>query len=105
MRKKPDRRKKSTVAAEVEEAKGSQAPLTPADNDRQVRIVEQRDQRLLEAAPDAMVVADVNGTIAVVNAERLFGYTRAELLGQSIETLVPESAAAEHIIQIVWRKF
>lgn len=46
---------------------------------------------LLEAAPDAMVVIDSDGVIQLVNAqaERVFGYSRAELLGETIEVLVP----------------
>lgn len=49
-------------------------------------------RQLLEAAPDAMIIVDREGNIGLVNsqAERLFGYTREELLGKSIETLVPE---------------
>lgn len=46
---------------------------------------------LLEAAPDAMVVVDVQGRILFVNArtEILFGYARDQLLGQTVEHLVP----------------
>jgi PAS domain S-box-containing protein len=53
---------------------------------------------LLEGAPDAMVCVDRSGRIAVVNAqaERLFGYGRAELVDQPVEMLVPEAARAEH---------
>jgi len=53
---------------------------------------------LLEAAPDAMVVIDPNGTIVLVNAqtESVFGYTRGELLGQSVEILVPASLHELH---------
>lgn len=53
---------------------------------------------LLEAAPDAMVVIDRNGTIVLVNAqtESVFGYTRAELLGQSVEILVPANVHDLH---------
>lgn len=55
----------------------------------------------LEAAPDAMVAVDRKGTIAAVNsqAEKLFGYSRAELLGQVMEILVPERARAGHAHQ------
>jgi len=55
-------------------------------------------RRLLEAAPDAMVIADRTGCIVLVNAqtERLFGYPPGELAGQSVETLVPESLHQEH---------
>jgi PAS domain S-box-containing protein len=53
---------------------------------------------LLEAAPDAMVIANSDGRIELVNAqtERLFGYPRGELLGQPVEKLVPERFHAAH---------
>jgi len=53
---------------------------------------------LLEAAPDAMVVADASGQIVMINAatERLFGYTRRELVGMPIEALVPDASAPRH---------
>jgi len=53
---------------------------------------------LLEAAPDAMVIVDLDGRIALVNAqtERLFGYSRSELLGQSVEMLIPQKFRASH---------
>ncbi|BBL75106.1 PAS domain S-box protein [Methylomagnum ishizawai] len=46
---------------------------------------------LLESAPDAMVIVDRDGIIRLVNSqtERLFGYARAEMLGHSVEMLVP----------------
>lgn len=53
---------------------------------------------LLEASPDAIVVAARDGTILVVNdhAERMFGYDAGELVGASVETLVPAAARAAH---------
>lgn len=55
-------------------------------------------RNLLETAPDAMIIVDDNGTIAVVNsqAERMFGYSRGELLGQSVEMLLPERLRERH---------
>src|SRR6187549_797749 len=52
----------------------------------------------LEAAPDAIVVVDGSGHIVIVNqlAERLFGYSRQELLDIQIEELVPQRFNAHH---------
>jgi PAS domain S-box-containing protein len=49
---------------------------------------------LIEAAPNAIVVLDGAGLLVLVNsqAERLFGYQRAELLGHTIEILIPKRA-------------
>jgi two-component system sensor kinase FixL len=56
------------------------------------------DFSLLESVPDAMVVADELGTILHVNggAERLFGWPRAELVGQPVEMLLPARFRAMH---------
>ncbi len=49
-------------------------------------------EQLLEAAPDAIVGVDESGQIILVNSqtEALFGYPREDLLGETIEVLVPE---------------
>ncbi len=49
----------------------------------------------VEAAPDAVVITTLDGTMALVNAqtEKLFGYIREELIGKSIELLVPNCMA------------
>jgi PAS domain S-box-containing protein len=67
--------------------------------DETQRKSEQLFRGLLDAAPDAMVVVDTNGTIQVVNAqtERLFGYARAELREQSVDVLLPERYRSAHL--------
>jgi len=52
----------------------------------------------MDGAPCAMVVVDVRGEIVLVNreAERLFGYRRAELHGRPIELLVPDGVGEGH---------
>ncbi|HYV57456.1 MAG TPA: PAS domain-containing sensor histidine kinase, partial [Candidatus Nitrosopolaris sp.] len=54
--------------------------------------------RLLEDAPDAIVIADQEGHLVFANhqAERLFGYDQQELLGQAVELLVPVGVRENH---------
>jgi len=56
-------------------------------------------KNLLESAPDAMVIIDHHGKIAVVNgqAERMFGYSRQDMLGQEVEMLLPEPQRNQHL--------
>ena len=59
---------------------------------------EQHFQSVVEASPNGLIMVDRAGRIAMVNreAERLFGYSCDELLGESIEQLVPERAREPH---------
>ena len=55
--------------------------------------------RIFEGMPDATLVVDSDGQVVAVNgqAERLFGYTRAEIVGRTIETLVPARMHDHHV--------
>ena len=60
---------------------------------------EQKFRSLLESAPDAMMIHGAEGRIEIVNAqaEKLFGYTRDELIGQTMEILMPERFRRRHV--------
>ncbi len=66
----------------------------PAESQR----IERRVTALLELAPDAMVVVNAHGAIVMVNGqvEELYGYSRDELLGQPVETLIPHRFRRAH---------
>ncbi len=55
-------------------------------------------EQLLDSAPDGVVVVDAHGVIRLVNrqAELMFGYDRRELIGQSLEILVPDRLKVLH---------
>ena len=54
---------------------------------------------LIESAPDAMIIVDDAGEIAIVNGqtEKMFGYDREEMLGNKIEMLLPDRIREEHV--------
>ena len=62
------------------------------------KAAEMRFRTLLESAPDAILLVDEVGEIALVNrrTEELFGYPAEELLGQRVEALVPERFRGAH---------
>lgn len=53
---------------------------------------------IIELSPTAMIMIDSRGRVALMNreAELLFGYDRAELLGHAVEELVPAEFRAHH---------
>ena len=62
------------------------------------RMAEIKFRGLLESAPDAMVIVNEAGNIHMINkqAEKLFGYSAQELIGESVEILIPEAYSAKH---------
>jgi len=61
--------------------------------------LEAKFRGLLESAPDGIVVVGPDAKITIVNSqtEKMFGYTREELIGQPVEILVPIRSREEHI--------
>jgi len=59
---------------------------------------DERFRRLLEAAPDDMVIVDRTGRMLLINSqtESMFGYSREELLNQPVEILIPERFRQKH---------
>lgn len=54
---------------------------------------------LLEVAPDAILEVDATGKIVLVNqtAEKMFGYSRQEMLGMNVDALVPAAMRRSHV--------
>lgn len=59
---------------------------------------EERFRGILEAAPDAMVIADRDGCIVLVNrqTDSVFGYSQQELVGRPVESLMPDRFRESH---------
>ena len=64
----------------------------------EARAAERRFRDVLEWALDPMIIADSQGTVTMVNnaAEKLFGYSKSELVGQPFEILIPEGVRSAH---------
>jgi PAS domain S-box-containing protein len=70
--------------------------------ERALRESEEKFRALLESAPVAIIAIDGQGAIRLVNAKtvEMFGYTRSELLGASLMSLLPERAHTRHAAYI-----
>ncbi len=68
---------------------------------RQQGQAEKRFRDLMDSAPDAMVIVAEDDRIVLVNAmtEKLFGYTRAELVGSPADMLVPERYRGKRLLR------
>jgi diguanylate cyclase (GGDEF)-like protein/PAS domain S-box-containing protein len=92
-----ERAARRELEAELADLKQAAGVLRGAET--AARQAEARVRRLLDGAPDAMIVADRSGVINAVTdqAERLLGFARGELLGESIELLVPDTDRGAHV--------
>jgi PAS domain S-box-containing protein len=65
---------------------------------KKLEVEEEKFRTLLESAPDALVIVNEAGQIAIVNkqTEKLFQFQREELINQPIEILLPERFKATH---------
>lgn len=72
--------------------------MTSEDKKTNPSLGEERLRLVVEAAPSGMIMVDELGRVVLVNSqvERMFGYSREELLGESVDLLVPSSVRAEH---------
>lgn len=77
------------TVTDITELKAAQAALQGSS---------QRFQLVVEASPSGILMVNRAGRIVLVNAqtERLFGYTRQELVGQPMDLLVPDRVRPGH---------
>ncbi len=84
------------VTGAIDFVAGSTRDITlRKDAEKYLEQMEARYRGLLEAAPDAMVVVDKSGGIVLLNvqAEKQFGYSRDELVGRKVKSIIPEGFA------------
>lgn len=73
--------------------------LSAITNITERKQAEERFRLVVEASPSGMIMTDADGKIVLINGEteRLLGYRREELIGKSIEILVPRPTQADHV--------
>jgi PAS domain S-box-containing protein len=92
----------SAVALSLSRAETIEATNDLRDREGQITSIT-KDQELLrnvvEASPTALILVGAAGLIAMINAkaERMFGYSRAELHGKKLEVLLPEKFRGGHV--------
>jgi len=63
------------------------------------KLAEEKFKLVVESVPNAIVMIDQEGKIKLVNSEteKLFGFRRSELIGQSVDNLVPKRYRTDHL--------
>ena len=76
----------------------SEKPIESQRDKTPFRESEEHYRAVAEAATDAIITIDSDGTILVVNpaAERIFGYSNNEMIGQPLDILIPEYLPHRH---------
>jgi PAS domain S-box-containing protein len=92
------------LAFPLQEQQALSSPSLSHDNDFQALIrdrdrAELRLRRIVESAPDAMVITNQHGEIILASQQTttIFGYSLDELIGQRVEILIPERLHDQHV--------
>jgi PAS domain S-box-containing protein len=87
-----DLERAATERGQAEDALGREREASRRQSEATARA-------FLESAAEGIIVVDRAGAIVLVNAqtEQMFGYPRGELIGQTLELLLPESVRAAHV--------
>lgn len=95
---KPKRARKRAAARKIAIIK-SRADEAAMANIKAATATEAKYRGLVETAPDAIISVDREGRIVFVNSqtEKMFGYSRDEMLGEPVEMLVPERFRDRHV--------
>ena len=89
------------IRTQLSQDKGELGELARVFDDmaESLELLFEQSRYIMEVTPEALIISDGGGKIVMVNAqvEKLFGYSRDEMIGESIEILVPDRLRAAHI--------
>lgn len=93
-----DARNRSAGSAPQTPVEGAAHPVRATNHGKAFADDDSLFRCVVEASPSAMVLVNDAGRIEMVNvqAERVFGYARAEMIGQPVEILVPDQFRGQH---------